>query len=267
MNTQITTLNGAKAFCKYKEADTSNIDKLLISKTEQRENNINKNSLSQKQQENWINFPILKERFQQFVDYKMDTFDSFTRARNLLLLAFYVYLPPVRIGNYQFMKLRYKKVREAKSLAKGYNYLMIDDDKYTLCFNKYKTAKFLGQINHAITNPNLIKIINHFLVIREKVRTNKRNTQLFFNSVNQKEMTQSNITDTMKQITKQVLGREMSVDLLRHIFITEVAKNQHSIEERKKIANFMGQTYNPTMFEKYIKQPPAPSNGHLMTFD
>ena len=41
--------------------------------------------------------------------------------------------------------------------------------------------------------------------------------------------------------------------MFRHIFLTHYGKEDHTIKENMNLADFMGQTYNPTQQEKYKK--------------
>jgi len=267
LNTQIQTIMGIKTFLKFKEAPESLIlkwNEILKTHCDKTKVITEKNEMTEKEQKNWIDYPILKEKIDDFYENQFwqelekDNLTDYTKykwTRDFLLLCLYTQLPPTRIGNYQFMKIRQKKKRSATSLDKKQNYLMINgDDTFELVFNQYKTSKYLGQIDHTIDENNIIsKILPKYLEIRANFINNKKNLSLFVNK-EKRDMTQSNITDTLKYITRKVVDKELSVNLIRHIFISDFLSHNHNIEHKRKIANFMGQTYDATMMEKYNKK-------------
>ena len=266
LNTQIQTIMGIKLFLKFKgEINKGLIDKwndelkVLCGKSKEV---VEKNEMTENEEKNWINYLDLTEKFDQFYNYKfeeelekdgLNDYDKYRWVRDFMLLAFYIDLPPTRIGNYQFMKIRAKKKRKATSLDKKFNYLMVNGDgSYQLVFNQYKTAKYLGQITHTIKADSKIgKIIDMYLPIRE-IFVGKTKTELLLNK-DRREMTQSNITDTLKYISRKIVGKDLSVNLLRHIYITYYFQQPNSIEDKKEVAKFMGQTYDATQMEKYNK--------------
>tara|TARA_R110002153_G_scaffold274315_1_gene448479 strand:+ start:21094 stop:22173 length:1080 start_codon:yes stop_codon:yes gene_type:complete len=270
LNTKIQTLMGIKLFIRFREAngDTSSclehtyneeLKKLCATKQEKEE----KNEMTENESKNWIDYEDLKDKMNQFYEYSYSGFvemsngeDKFTMVRNFLLLALYIYLPPTRIGNYKDMVIRTQKTRKGASLDKKFNYLMVNNNgdkvSYVFIFNQYKTAKFVGQIEHKINNHKLDRIITLYLERRDSFVNKKSNTSFLINK-DKKGMTQSNITDTLKYISRKIVGKELSVNLLRHIYLTYYLGLGNSIELNKKTANFMGQTYDATQMEKYKK--------------
>ncbi len=274
LNTKIQTIMGIKLFLRFKEANANVINKwneelkTLCGKSKEI---VEKNEMTENEAKNWINYEDLSEKFDQYYDYKffgelsesVNDYTKYKTARDFLLLSLYVELPPARIGNYQFMKIREEKKRKATSLDKKYNYLMINTDgSYQIVFNQYKTSKYLGQIHQTIQKDSKVaNLIKTYLPYRE-IFIGKKSTDFLINK-EKRVMTQSNITDTLKFISRKVIGKDLSVNLLRHIYITYYFAKQNSIEQKKKIANFMGQTYDATMMEKYNKlskkvEPPPP---------
>jgi hypothetical protein len=229
-------------------------DKRLNTLTiEKKEQNL-KQSLTTKEALNWVDYDVLKDKFIQYIDYQIiDKNIEFSQIRNILLMGLLVLIPPTRIGNYQFMKLRYMKKAPATHLMKKHNYIMMNENNtFTLCFNKYKTSKFIGQISKDIKSERLIKLVNQYIIKRKSKVNNIKNTHFFVNQFG-KEMTQTNITDTLKCVSKKITGKELSVNMFRHIFLTHYGKEDHSIKANMNLADFMGQTYNPTQQERYKK--------------
>ena len=125
LNTQIQTICGIKLFLKYKNANEhiiKNYELIMARLCGENQKKIESNELSQKEKDNWIKYPDLLEKVKQYIDYGNYSND-YTKTRNILLLAFYTLLPPTRIGNFQYLKIRHQKKRAATSLAKTHNYI------------------------------------------------------------------------------------------------------------------------------------------------
>lgn len=291
LNTKIQTIMGIKLFLRFlafKENDNKKYDSLInlwndLLKTSCDENKkkIEKNEMTDNEEKNWIHYPLLKDKvikyyetefWQKLYNNSFTDYTRYTYCRNFLLLLLFIEIPPARIGNYQYMKIRIQKKRDGTSLDKSNNYLMIHPNgEYTFIFNVYKTAKYLGQVKKELDSDLMIvKVLNKYLEYRALFVNKKSNTDFLLNK-DKKAMTQSNITDTLKYISRTVVGKDLSVNLLRHIFISHFFNENKTIEERKNVANFMGQTYEPTMMEKYNKIPKPPeekkSMKFIMTFD
>jgi len=268
LNTQIQTIMGIKLFLRFKEADTSLITEyndILKELCNSCKEAIEKNEMTDNEKKNWIDYPILKQNFKNyFKEIFLESLKNesssgsdyiyYNHVRNILLLSLYILLPPTRIGNYQYMKIREKKKRDAKSLAKSYNYLMDNlDGSYELVFNKYKTSKYIGQISHNIEKDSLLSQILQIYILRRAQFVNRLDNTAFLVAKDKKAMSQTNITDTLKYISRKVIGKSISCNLFRHIYISDFSTLNKSIEEKKKVCNFIGQTYEPNMFDKYVR--------------
>ncbi len=267
LNTKIQTILGVKLFIKYKNGNMSQVEpfnQLLKKYCLENQKEIEKNEMSESEKKNWIDYLDLKEKYLQFYEYKFESgieekenvYQKYNFIRNFLLLGLYILLPPTRIGNYQLMKIREKKKRKASSLSKEHNYIMDNGDgSYQLVFNQYKTSQYLGQQENTILkNSRLSNILKTYMDIREKFINNKKDTNLFVNK-DKRAMTQPNITDCLKYQSRRIIGKELSVNLLRHIFLTWFINQNKSIEEKKKVAHFIGQSYDAPMMEKYYRKP------------
>tara|TARA_R110000823_G_scaffold2257_8_gene9226 strand:- start:707 stop:1750 length:1044 start_codon:yes stop_codon:yes gene_type:complete len=268
LNTQIQTIMGIKLFLRFKEADSSLITEyndILKDLCNSCKEVIEKNEMSDNEKKNWIDYPILKKDFEvYFKDVFLQNMKNesssgsdylyYNHVRNILLLSLYILLPPTRIGNYQYMKIRDKKKRDATSLAKSYNYLMNNlDGSFEIVFNKYKTSKYIGQISHHIEKDTLLSEILQLYILRRSQFVNRLDNTAFLVAKDKKAMSQTNITDTLKYVSRKVIGKSMSCNLFRHIYISNFSTLKKSIEERKKMCNFIGQTYEPNMFDKYVR--------------
>ncbi len=93
------------------------------------------------------------------------------------------------------------------------------EDSYQIVFNQYKTSKYLGQIHQTIKKDSKVaNLIKTYLPYRE-IFIGKKSTDFLINK-EKRVMTQSNITDTLKFISRKVIGKDLFVNLLRHIYIT-----------------------------------------------
>ena len=275
LNTTIQTILGIKWYLLFKGGSSNLIksyERLLKELTEENQAIIEQNELTEKEKINWIDYPNLQERIKQVFDYQKDM--DFHLLRNLTMVAMYVFLPPARIQNYSKMVIRYvdknpvKIDTQTNSYPKKHNYLFIQKSlsrPLHLVFNQYKTAKYVGQKTLTLTagmvapfgdlDP-IYNILSYYIKRREEYFGNKKThykkvQPLFFNINNKKAIEGSHFTDILKETTSKYVGKTLSVNLFRHIFITDFLQKETSIEDKKRVAGIMGQTYTPTMMEKY----------------
>lgn len=264
LNTRVATILGIIVLLKYfHKKNPSNLTSSLIFNYEKKLNIssikvneiIDQQQLTEAEAKNWIDYNELLNKLLNYINKEFlqpDSGYTYNEIRNTTLMALYVLLPPSRIGNYRMMKIRYEKKRTAIQLQKKFNYLMITkDNKINIVFNQYKTKKYIGQVEKTVDNVVLEKLLKLYINRREHM-TNTSNTWLFINQYN-KEMSQTNITDTLKFVSNLIVKKELSVNMFRHIYLTDYTKKNNTIKNNKLTAEFMGQTYTPTMMEKYKK--------------
>ncbi len=222
-------------------------------------NKIGKNELTEKEKENWIDFEELKAQYILYANklefndnYKFQN-KTFFNLRDTLLMGLFVLMPPTRIGNYRDMLIRKKVSR--RTYNKKYNYLVIDEDKYSMIFNQYKTAKQLGEIKIKITDEIIIKLLEQYLLERDLFNAlNKiNNNYKLFTNKHGEFLAQSQITNGLKKISKEICDKELSCNMFRHIFLTDYQSKEHTIEQKIEMARLVGQTYNAPIMEKYKK--------------
>ena len=148
--------------------------------------------------------------------------------RDYMLLCFYVLNEPRRSLDLAEMKIN--------KISKKGNY--IDKNEYVI--NVYKTAKFRGQDRITI-DTEALKFI--------KIWKSKYNPTDYLVFNNKKEqMTSSQITRALNSI----FDKKISVNMLRHIYLSAKFKNMPSVKELKKTADNLGHSVS-TMLE-YIKE-------------
>ncbi len=292
VNSQIQTILGIQLWIKYKlvklengskkQIDSYNLlkgkwDIQLRELCNTKNKRIEENQMTEKEKANWIDYEELRQKWTSVVDDKLKddnkynkiSMESFNMWRDITLTSLFILIPPTRIGNYEKMRIRYKKTNDATALKRDRNYLMVDEDagifektgkyKYTLCFNQYKTAKHIGQVSEGISSTKLIQIFDRYLEQRVAILPiNKYKFQetdtLFINGDSKKQLTQAYITEKLKKTTDTFVGKKLSCDMFRKIFLTWfLADNEKSIAQRKEMARFIGQTYKPTIMETYKK--------------
>tara|TARA_R110001606_G_scaffold7906_1_gene34481 strand:+ start:766 stop:1722 length:957 start_codon:yes stop_codon:yes gene_type:complete len=197
---------------------------------------------SQNEEENWVSIKKLKSVLNK---YKKElttsgvfNLESKITPYNFKLLQKYVvgmlYIgspdnPPVR-NDYSNMKviskLHYNKLSPAQKIEM--NYLVITGkNKKKFILNKYKTDKVYGEKIIAVSAP-VNKILNVWLHYN-------KNDFLLLN--NRKEPLSDNGLTKLLQSVFAPTGKNISVSMLRHIFITE--KFPADLDKKKELANLM----------------------------
>ena len=205
------------------------------------------NILTQEQKENWIEYTELKSRVLALNEDFLKGEHAFTKYRNYLILALYTLALPVRLGNYIDM-LYLKQNEDPEQLPKTHNYILKGrDGLYTFVFNKYKTSKTIGQI---IYKPE--EIVLHRLISKYYANYTK-NQRLFLVNSQGKNMSQTNLSNALTSVSSKLLGKTLTLNTIRQIFITEFLKKEQTIKEKKKVLKIIGQVYNPSSSELYCK--------------
>jgi hypothetical protein len=75
-----------------------------------------------------------------------------------------------------------------------------------------------------------------------------------FENANGKPMTQSNFTQAQESVSTELLGKKLSTNDFRHIFLSWFLSTNPTIEEKEKIAHVIGQKYKPSRMELYQRR-------------
>jgi hypothetical protein len=252
LNTIIQTVLLIIRYLEYKKSNIKLIQEYkdtLNELIQERNNNDNKQMLKNNEKENWIQYNELKKTVEDNAPEYINKKKSFSDFRNFLILSLFTLQPPTRIGNYLSMRYKNGGKRDAQSLNKKYNYITpIENGKWKMIFNNYKTSKYLGKIIHNIENPILNQLITKWF---DEYNTNKKE---FMVNVSGKPISQTNFTNAQKSISKKILGKELSTNLFRHIFLTYFLSTNPSIEEKQKVAQMVGQKYKVSRMELYERR-------------
>ena len=66
-------------------------------------------------------------------------------------------------------------------------------------------------------------------------------------------MSQTNLSNALTSVSSKLLGKTLTLNTIRQIFITEFLKKEQTIKEKKKVLKIIGQVYNPSSSELYCK--------------
>ena len=256
ISTTVSTLLAIISYLKFKGADEGLIEdyKDILNELIQERNKENNNQeMSEKEAENWIEYPDLKARIEKEAQEFLSQKKSFSAFRNFLIMSLLTLQPPTRLGNYLDMVYKNKSNLKngGRGLKKTKNYILYNNDEknpvYTFIFNKYKTAKTLGQITREIDNKTLNDLLHKWF---SEYNTKK---QIFLVNSNGGLTTQTGITNGLSSISKKLFNKHLTGNSFRHIFITNFLSTNPSIQEKQEVLKLVGQNYKPTQAEKYAR--------------
>ncbi len=256
ISTTVSTLLAIISYLKYKKANDNLIEdyKDMLNELIQERNKDNNNQeMSAKEEENWIEYPELKAKVEAEAQEFLSKKKSFSGYRNFLIMSLLTLQPPTRLGNYLDMVYKNKSSLKngGRGLMKTKNYILYNNNeenpKYTFIFNKYKTAKTLGQITREIENDTLNKLLHKWFA---DYNTKKQN---FLVNSNGGLTTQTGITNGLSSISKKLFDKKLTGNSFRHIFITHFLSTNPSIQEKQEVLKLVGQNYKPTQAEKYAR--------------
>ena len=209
--------------------------------TTERDNHQLDNTKNKNESDNWIDYDELLEKVNEKYDSVISNLDTIKKNnfRNFMILCLYIYMPPARIGNY----LNCKVIRGDTNhdLPTTHNYIIIKNLDSTnplfyFIFNKYKTSKHLGTQLFKVSDDKLINLLDIYFTL-----FNTSND--FFLNTKMTELSQPNVTNILKAESKALVDKSLSVDLLRHIYITYFLKQNPTLRDKLDLAGCMGQGF------------------------
>ncbi len=217
--------------------------------TQERDNAQLDNAKTRNESENWIDYKELLEIVEKEVDEVFNKENIKTNDfRNLLIFSLYCLMPPARIGNY----LDCKVIRDnADNLPATHNYIIIknldNNPSFYFVFNKYKTVKSLGSHMFKVENAKLIAMLYRYF------KHHNKDGEYFLMSRG-KELTQPNLTNILKRTSQDLTEKNLSCNMLRHIYITHFLSENPTLRQKLEIAGAMGQTYTANQQDKYNRK-------------
>lgn len=232
---------------KPKYYDTYNIKLIEMIKNY---NTKDKNEPTTKEANNWITQDELDkiktglmDKIEEFKDKKTLNSKNWLILTKLFVLSLYTDIEPRRNQDYQFMLVAKNK----KNLDDtNYNYIIPTDELFI--FNKYKTAKSMGQQQIKYENPEFKRILDLYLKFHP-LRRSKTNYYLLVNSDGKPYLSVNSMTRLINKIFKKRIG----VSQLRKLYLTnKYGEELDIIKQMRETAYKMGHT-STTAQNVYIK--------------
>ena len=157
------------------------------------------------------------------------------------LVSVYTLLPPRRVEDFRLMKIFVKK-KGRQVQEDDHNYLVLNAKRIPqeFVFNKYKTSKHYHQ--QVIKLPNDLKDI-----LKAYTDKGKANDTCLFSQANGECLSQPGFTSKVRNTFKKYCGKPLTVNSLRHSFISSLDQNKMSIAQREEVARKMGHSLNEQM--------------------
>lgn len=258
LKTILATLYSCRNLMEYKGATRDDIGALMTFIKEFDKTNKDeyaKQKPNKLRQENYIDFPTLETTLLEKIGDDISAHTA-KELEALITLGLYVLIPPRRLGDYGMMEYRdeSKMKRKPEHLPKDKNYIVHNGNgKYRFVINNYKNARRgqeeqMGQYSGSI-NSELLNSLIHY-------NFENHNTKRKFLLPGAKG-TGSNphtLGLRLKRYSKKYIGKELTCDSFRHIFLTHYHKHNanKSILEKKEALAQVGQTYVPPINELYV---------------
>lgn len=192
------------------------------------------------QQDNWIPHSTLLATLDAAHDRILAS-NSASQVRNYLMTSLFVRQSPVRAGNYiDCVLLNDMKLEDARELDPGHNYLLeTPEGALVFIFNRYKTAKTYGQLVRVVEDPKLAETLHHYLT-----EFAADHTHLFWSERSKSEtMNENTFSKTLTRTSEQMFGKKLSVNLYRHIYITDFLETNPALKDKLLLASDMGHSF------------------------
>lgn len=212
---------------------------------------IKENKMTQKQQDNWVSWDIIQKLPDKIKKQLKDTNDDGYLNKYLvyIITVLYCKLPPVRL-DYANVKV---KTDEPKDIDN--NYIIIKPRSIILIMNDYKNVKQMGQMKMEYPKKIATEIRKWWNYAKNK--TNGDNL-IFSISDPNKPMSNELLGKTLNKIFMNYLGKDITVNTLRHIYETEVITSheyrKYTIKEKEDIHKKLLHSFNTA--QEYTKLTP-----------
>jgi len=213
--------------------------KLVMTDVKTYDDFINSQEKSKQEEENWISWDDVIKRYQSFERevaalWKLKPEElskgNFNKLKLFVLLSCYILIPPRRLLDYTSFKIR--------------NFNLTKDNYMkgkTFIFNNYKTAKTYGT-NVVDISPKLFSIIKKWIAINDSDFLITGNNDRF------KQISAPQLTNMLNTF----FNKRVSVNILRHSFLTHLYKDIPDLKDMKERASDMGHDIETAI--SYIKK-------------
>jgi len=230
---------------KYYNKDDDIIKKYLEHMSDEKTKQDKKRGDNKMDKDEKKNFMTLKEIDKKIDDYEVD--NNSDKLTYKLIVSFYFKNVDNFIPRNDLNIMKLINVSKIKGLNEDYNYIV--NDKGTpkqIIMCNYKTSTTYGKQKFGISN-YLSKLIKEYY--DEMDRNN--GDYLFLNKRNE-PYDKSSFLRLIKESMKNVLGKDISVDLARSILITDFYSGKiKSINEKSEFAKKM--LHSSNVAEEYVK--------------
>jgi hypothetical protein len=229
---QIAVMGVAKHSPTFLEAVGANIIKQITEENEKVMEEIRgnpKQDKSEKEEENWIPLKELKK-------LAKDKKDDFS-VQDQLLIGFYTLIPPPRLDLHDITIVRSSfidpETNRPDGIAEKQNYIRIYKNSgrtYTnLVLNEYKTVRTYGPLNERLPKPLTDMILQ--LPVSQSHLFQKKGGGPFSSP--------ETFGVYLRGVFKKLTDKNLSVDMLRHIYLTDFRKGEKTQEKKQEIARKM----------------------------
>lgn len=188
---------------------------------------------TEKQKENWVSLEELRSITKK-LEKELKEQRNYENAFRMMLMGLYTYIEPRRALDYIEMKI-YNGEEDS-----NYNYIDIINNRFI--FNTYKTAKTYGRYVYDFRdNKDLRRIIKAYMNVRSNIKT--EHDYFLLNPTKLTKLNKSNgITFQLQKITNDYLGKNVSVNMIRSIYLTSnyADKKKELNETTKKMGTSSG---------------------------
>ena len=191
---------------------------------------------SDKQEKNWISVGKIKEKYQELHEtvqriFKKKVIADMKDIVDYLLVGFLsgILMPPRRSLDYSLLKWKDYDKKTDNYYSRG-----------KLYFNKYKTSDVYG-----LSVMNVPKELD--IILKKWTKINPCEYVLI--NSNHKPLSSSQITRKLNNI----FGNKVSVNMLRHIFLSHYYKDTPKVTDMEEMATNMGHSVS-TALRQYVKK-------------
>ena len=176
---------------------------------------------------------------------------DFLVLQRLLILSLLTMLPGVARLDYATLRIIGKKKFEKLPNQTAENYL-VTGSHMKIIFQKYKTAKTYGVVNIPVAKYSrpLQRLLKKHVAY---LHTNFPENDCLFLNQNLTCMSQNSLTKFLQRMFKEFFKKNVSVTMLRHIFLTD-KYDKKQLEEQAETSKFM--MHSPGMMRDYVKKRP-----------
>jgi len=162
-------------------------------------------------------------------------------------------LMPPRRGDFKDMKVirtKSKKINKKyiEDLSKEFNYLILDkrDRPKEIIYHRYKTDRTYGSQSFAVSNQQLRNLLTQYIrdykiLNMDYLLTNSKGAPY-----------KKTFSNYIASVFKQATGKTISIDILRHSYITDFLSNKPTLNKRAQISKQMSNSISTQAEYEFI---------------